>query len=356
MHKHNFSAGPSILPQEVMKKASEVCIDFDGMGLSLLEISHRSKEFEAVIAEAISLIKELLGLSDDFEIIFETGGASSQFFMVPMNLLDQNATAGYVNTGTWATNAIKEARAYGNVNVLASSEESKFSYIPKNYEIPSDLSYLHITSNNTIYGTQYHFWPETEVPMVCDMSSDIFSRPFDPEKFGLIYAGAQKNLGPAGVTLVIIRKDMLGKVNRQIPTMLDYRTHIKGGSMYNTPPVFPIYVCMLTLRWIKQMGGVSAMEARNRAKAETFYSELDRNPMFKGTVEKEDRSWMNANFVMQNPDLEESFTKKLKEAGIIGLKGHRSVGGFRASMYNALPLESVQALTKVMSEFAEENA
>jgi phosphoserine aminotransferase len=351
--KHNFSAGPAILPREVFEQAAQAVLDFNGSGLSLLEVSHRGADFVSVMDESFALVKEVLGLPEGYQVLFVGGGASSQFFMVPMNLLNEGDTAAYVNTGTWASNAIKEARAFGKVDVVASSEAEQFTHIPRDFKVPADARYLHITSNNTIFGTQYHHWPDTAVPLVCDMSSDIFSRPVPVERFGLIYAGAQKNLGPAGVTLVIVREDMLGKVQRQIPTMLDYRTHIKKESMYNTPPVFPIYVSMLTLRWIKAQGGLSAMEARNRAKSACLYAEIDRNPLFRGTTEARDRSWMNATFVLHNDSLNDAFLALCKEAGIVGLKGHRSVGGFRASMYNALELESVEALVAVMRAFEE---
>lgn len=351
--KHNFSAGPAILPREVFEQAAQAVLDFNGSGLSLLEVSHRGADFVAVMDESFALVREVLGLPEGYHVLFVGGGASSQFFMVPMNLLNDHETAAYVNTGTWATNAIKEARAFGQIAVAGSSEAEQFTHIPRDLQVPADARYLHITSNNTIYGTQYHHWPETDVPLVCDMSSDIFSRPVPVERFGLIYAGAQKNLGPAGVTLVIVREDMLGKVQRHIPTMLDYRTHIKKESMYNTPPVFPIYVSMLTLRWIKAQGGLAAMEARNRAKSACLYAEIDRNPLFRGTTAARDRSWMNATFVLNNDTLNDQFMAMCKEAGIVGLKGHRSVGGFRASMYNALELESVEALVAVMRAFEE---
>ncbi|MBP6185468.1 MAG: 3-phosphoserine/phosphohydroxythreonine transaminase [Saprospiraceae bacterium] len=353
--KHNFSAGPAILPREVFVQAAEAVLNFNNSGLSLLEVSHRGSDFVAVMDECFALTREILGLPDNYKILFVGGGASSQFFMVPMNLLNDNETAAYVNTGTWATNAIKEGKAYGNINVVASSETEQFTHIPKDFEVPSDAKYLHITSNNTIFGTQYHQWPETNVPIVCDMSSDIFSRPVPIEKFGMIYAGAQKNLGPAGATMVIVREDLLGTVKRHIPTMLDYRTHIKSESMYNTPPVFPIYVSMLTLRWIKAQGGLVAMEARNRAKAACLYAEIDRNGLFRGTTVTADRSWMNATFVLHDDGLNEAFLGECKKAGIVGLKGHRSVGGFRASMYNALDLHNVEALVDVMREFEKQH-
>ncbi len=353
--KHNFSAGPAILPKEVFTQAAQACVDFNGTGLSLLEMSHRGADFVAVMDEAQALVKEILDLPDNYHVLFVGGGASSQFYTIPMNLLNDGDLAAYVNTGTWASNAIKEARAFGQIEVVASSESDQFRHVPKGYPIPADAKYLHLTSNNTIYGTQLFEWPETNVPLVCDMSSDIFSRPVPVERFGMIYAGAQKNMGPAGVTLVIVREDMLGHVSRHIPTMLDYRTHIKKGSMYNTPPVFPIYVSMLTMRWVKAQGGLDAMEARNFAKAQALYAEIDANPLFKGTTAKEDRSWMNATFVLENDNLNEAFLADCKTAGIVGLKGHRSVGGFRASMYNALELESVQALVRVMQTFGKKH-
>jgi phosphoserine aminotransferase len=356
MKKHNFYAGPAILPQTVLEQSSRAVIDFDGMGLSILEISHRSKEFEAVMAEAESLVRELLLLDEQFAVLFLPGGASSQFFMIPMNLLKENETAYYANTGVWASGAIKEAKLYGSVEILASSEEDKFRHIPTGYEIPKDGSYFHMTSNNTIYGSQYQIWPESPIPLVCDMSSDIFSRPVDGKNFGLIYAGAQKNMGPAGITLVVIRKDLIGKSGRKLPTMLDYKTHVEKGSLYNTPAVYPIYVSMLTLRWIKQMGGLTVMQSRNREKMNTIYAEIDRNSLFEGTVRKEDRSWMNVVFVAKDMNLEKPFLEECKKAGCVGLAGHRSVGGFRASMYNALEIESVNVLVEVMKEFELKNA
>ena len=351
--KHNFSAGPAILPASVIEEAAEAAKDFNGMGLSILEISHRGPEFVAVLNEAVDLVKQLFNLSDDYEVLFLTGGASSQFFMAAMNLLDQDASAAYVNTGTWSTKAIKEAKLFGHISELASSADQNFSYIPKGYDIGENFTYLHLTSNNTIFGTQYHEWPDTNVPFVCDMSSDIFSRPVDVKRFGLIYAGAQKNLGPAGTTLVIIRKDMLGKVQRAIPTMLDYNTHINKNSSFNTPPVYPIYVCMLTMRWLIANGGLSAMEKMNKEKAAILYNEIDNNPLFKGVANKEDRSLMNVTFVLNNPALEPAFLEACTNEGCVGVKGHRSVGGFRASIYNAMPIESVQVLVDVMKRFAE---
>jgi len=349
---HNFSAGPAILPQEVLKQASEAVLNFNNLNLSLLEISHRSKDFIAVMEEARSLVKELLGLDNNYQVLFLGGGASLQFAMVPYNLLRDNGKAAYVNTGVWASKAIKEAKLIGNVEVIASSEDRKFSYIPKGYTIPEDADYLHITSNNTIYGTQMHIFPDSPIPVVCDMSSDIFSRKIDAKKFALIYAGAQKNMGPAGTTMVAIREDILGKVERKMLSMMDYRVHIKGESMYNTPPVFPVYVSMLTMKWLKNNGGLEWIEKINNQKAELLYNEIDRNSMFKGTVEaKEDRSKMNVTFVLTKPELEAEFDKLTKEANLSGLKGHRDVGGYRASLYNALPLESVKVLVDVMKEF-----
>jgi len=354
MKKHNFYAGPAILPQSVMEQASQAAKDLNGIGLSILEISHRSKEFAAVMDEIISSSKELLNIPDGYEVLFLTGGASSQFYMIPMNLMPSNGKACYVDTGAWSTKAIKEAKLFGDIQVLASSKEKKFTHIPKDYAIPSDATYLHLTSNNTIYGTEYHSWPETSVPFVCDMSSDIFSRPIDIERFGVVYAGAQKNLGPAGVTMVIVRKDLLNKVDRTIPTMLDYNTHIKKQSTFNTPPAFPIYVCMLTMRWIKEHGGVAAMQARNKEKAAILYNEIDSNPMFAGTAAKEDRSLMNVTFLLKDSDLNEAFLAACTDAGCVGVKGHRSVGGFRASIYNAMPKESVQVLVDVMKDFSKQ--
>lgn len=354
MRKHNFGAGPGILPESALKKSAEAVLDFNGLGMSLLEMSHRSKDFEAVLQNTKALVKELLGVPDGYSILFLQGGASTQFAMVPLNLL--NKKAAYVDTGVWANKAIKEAKLVGEVNVIASSKADNYTYIPKGYEIPTDCDYLHITSNNTIYGTQLRSFPESPIPLVCDMSSDIFSRPVDVSKFDLIYAGAQKNMGPAGVTLVIVKDEILGKVNRTMPTMLNYKTHIDGDSMYNTPPTFAIYVCMATLEWLKSIGGVAAIEKINKQKADLFYGEIDSNPMFKGTCAVEDRSWMNACFLLENPSLDDEFMKLAKEAGVVGIKGHRSVGGFRASMYNALPIESVQALVKLMREFSFKTA
>lgn len=353
MKMHNFYAGPAILPKEVIKEAAKGALNFNQSDLSILEISHRSKDFTEVIESAEALIKELLHLPKNYHVLFTTGGASTQFFMTPMNLLNDNETAYYVNTGTWSTKAIAEAKSFGNLVELASSEDKGFNYIPK-YKMPSSGKYLHLTSNNTIYGTQFHHFPKGNLPIVCDMSSDFLSRPIDVEKFGLIYAGAQKNLGPAGVTVVIVREDMLGTVRRQIPTLLDYRTFVKKGSMFNTPPVFPIYVSMLTLKWIKAKGGVEKIERMNKSKAKLLYGELDKNPLFTPNIpNKRDRSLMNVTFQMTNPKLVESFLAEAGKNGIVGIKGHRSVGGFRASIYNAMPRSSVKVLTELMSDFAQ---
>lgn len=352
----NFSAGPAILPKEVILKASEAVINYDNTGLSILEISHRSKEFVASVEKSKELIKEIYEINDQYEILFLSGGASSQFFMVPMNILNNDDEAGYVNTGSWSKNAIKEAKAFGKINVLASSEDSNFKFIPKGFQIPAGLKYLHITSNNTIFGTQYQALPQTDIPLVCDMSSDIFSREIDIHKFDLVYAGAQKNLGPAGVTLVILKKSFLTEVNRYIPTMLNYKTHIENQSMYNTPPVFPIYVSLLTLEWIKEMGGLKIIGERNTAKASLLYDEIDRNNLFYGHAEKEDRSKMNVCFRLYDDALEKDFLALCQREGLDGLKGHRSVGGFRASIYNAMDLEGVEKLVDVMQKFEKEKS
>jgi phosphoserine aminotransferase len=353
--KHNFGAGPGILPQEVLKQASEAVIDFNGTGLSLLEISHRSKEFEAVLNEAVALVKELFDVPEGYSILFLQGGASTQFAMAPYNLLPSTGKAAYLETGVWSNKALNEAKFFGEVEIVASSKADNFTYIPKDYTIPADAAYFHITSNNTIYGTQLQEFPKSPVPVVCDMSSDIFSRKINVADFGLIYAGAQKNMGPAGVTLVIVKDDILGKVDRKIPAMLNYQVQIEGGSMYNTPPCFAIYVSMLTLQWLKAKGGVEVIEQENITKARVLYDEIERNPLFKPVCATEDRSHMNVTFVMENPELEKPFLKLCDERGIVGIKGHRSVGGFRASIYNALPITSVYALIDVMQEFAESN-
>ena len=350
MKKHNFSAGPSILPREVIENTAQAVLDFNG--LSILEISHRSKDFQAVIDEAVALFKELLNIPEGYSVLFVGGGASMQFCMVPYNFLEKKAA--YLNTGVWSKKAIKEAKAFGEVVEVASSAETTFNYIPKEYTIPTDADYFHVTSNNTIYGTEIRKDLDSPVPMIADMSSDIFSRPIDVSKYICIYGGAQKNLAPAGVTFVIVKDEALGKVSRYIPTMLNYQTHIDGGSMFNTPPVVPIYAALQTLRWIKAEGGVAEMERRAIERAEMLYNEIDRNKMFVGTVtDKEDRSRMNICFVMapEYKDLEADFMKFATERGMVGIKGHRSVGGFRASCYNAMPKESVQALIDCMQEF-----
>lgn len=354
--KHNFGAGPCILPQEVFKQASQAILDFNGTGLSILEISHRTPEFEAVVDETVRLIKELLNVPEGYSVLLLQGGASLQFSMVPMNLLGDGKTASYLDTGVWASKAIKEARMFGNVQVVASSRDQNYNFIPKDFTIPADSAYFHCTSNNTIYGTELFNFPASPVPVVCDMSSDILSRQVNVADFDLIYAGAQKNMGPAGVTVVIVKNELLGRVERKIPSMLDYKIHIEGGSMYNTPPVFSIYASMLNLRWLKAKGGVQEIEKENISKARVLYEEIDRNPLFKGTCALEDRSRMNVCFVMENPDLEKPFRKFAEDADIIGIVGHRSVGGFRASMYNALPVSSVHTLVDAMQQFAEKHA
>ena len=349
---HNFNAGPSILPKEVFRQASEAILNFNDMGLSILEIGHRTDAFQAVMDEAQQLVKELMKLDNNKEVLFLHGGASTQFFQVPMNLLDDQAKAAYLDAGTWGSKAIKEAKLYGTVEVVGSSKDRNYSYIPKGYTIPADASYFHYTTNNTVEGTQMHAIPETTVPLVADMSSDILSTTMDFNRFSLIYAGAQKNIGAAGVNLVIIDQTVLDKVSRRLPTMMDYREHIKNGSMLNTPPVFAVYVCMLTLRWLKGLGGVEAIQKVNEQKAALLYDTLESLPMFHLPVPLEDRSRMNAVFTMPDPALEKEFQDTCKKAGMYGVKGHRSVGGFRVSLYNALPLESVQVLTSLMKEFA----
>jgi len=353
MKKHNFSAGPCILPDEVLRKASEAIINFNNDNLSLIEISHRSKSFVAVMENARSLALELLGLEGKgYKALFLQGGASMEFLMVAYNLL--NKKAAYLNTGTWSDKAIKEAKAFGEMTEVASSKDKGYTYIPKGYSVPENADYFHCTSNNTVAGTQMKEFPDTKVPLICDMSSDIFSRQLDFEKFDLIYAGAQKNMGPAGTTLVIIKEDILGKVERHIPSMLNYQVHLDKNSMFNTPSVFAVYVSMLTLQWLKDLGGISFIEEVNNKKAALLYAEIDRNPLFKGIVAKEDRSNMNATFTLKDENLKETFDKMWEAAGINGLNGHRSVGGYRASMYNALPLYSVQTLVDVMKALEKE--
>ena len=352
MKKHNYSAGPCILPQEVFQKSSEAILDFNNSGLSLLEISHRSKDFVAVMDEARDLALELLDLKGKgYQALFLHGGASLEFLMVPYNLMKVDGKAAYLDTGTWASAAIKEAKLFGEVTIVASSKDENYSYIPKGYTVPSDVDYFHCTSNNTIFGTQIKDFPAVSVPMVCDMSSDIFSRVLDFSKFDIIYAGAQKNMGPAGTTLVVIKEEILGKSGRVIPSMLDYEKHIKSESMYNTPAVFPVYASLLTLQWLKKIGGIAAVEKLNQAKANLLYTEIDRNPYFKGAAKVEDRSNMNVVFLLENEEHTTLFDSMWKAAGISGLPGHRSVGGYRASMYNALPIESVQVLVDVMKDF-----
>ena len=352
MKKHNFYAGPSILPEFTKEKTAEAIMNFAGTGLSVMEVSHRSKEFVAVMDEAVALVKELLKVPEGYSVLFLQGGASTQFLMAPYNLMDKKAA--YINTGAWAAKAIKEAKFFGEVVEVASSKDANYNYIPKDYEVPADASYFHITTNNTIYGTQLATDPEVGIPLVGDMSSDIFSRPIDVAKYDLIYAGAQKNLGPAGATLVIVKDAALGKFDRQIPTMLNYKTHIDKESMFNTPSVLPVFASLQTLRWLKENGGIEAMEKKNIEKAEMLYSEIDRNKMFESTIPNvADRSKMNVTFVM-TPDyaeLEKDFMAFATERGMIGIKGHRSVGGFRASIYNAMPIESVKALVEAMQDF-----
>ncbi|MCX6230130.1 MAG: 3-phosphoserine/phosphohydroxythreonine transaminase [Bacteroidetes bacterium] len=356
MKKHNFNAGPCILPKSAIENTAKAVLELDGIGMSLIEISHRSKEFQAIMDEAVALFKEQLNIPENYQVLFLGGGASLQFCMIPFNLL--NKKAAYLETGVWAKKANKEAKLFGEVNIVASSSDKNFSYVPKTYTIPADSDYFHITTNNTIYGTELHTDLDSPVPLIADMSSDILSRPVDVSKYAMIYGGAQKNLGPAGVTFVILREDILGKVERAIPTMLDYRTHIKEGSMFNTPPCFAIFTVRETLRWIKSLGGVGKVYEMNKAKAKLLYGEIDRNSMFKGTAEKEDRSLMNICFVMNEKyqDKEDAFMELAKSRGMVGIKGHRSVGGFRASCYNALPIESVQALVDCMQEFEKMNA
>ena len=351
MKKYNFGAGPSILPQEVMKATAEACVEFQNMGLSLMEISHRTKEFQAVMDEAQALFKELLNIPEGYSVLFLGGGASMEFCMIPFNLLEKKAA--YLNTGVWAKKAMKEAKLFGEVVEVASSADANYTFIPKDYTVPADADYFHITTNNTIYGTELREDLDSPVPLVADMSSDILSRPVDVSKYAIIYGGAQKNLSMAGVTFVIVRNDVLGHVSRAIPTMLDYRTHVEKGSMFNTPPVVPIYCALQTLKWIKAQGGVKEMERRAHERAELLYGEIDRNSMFRGTAVKEDRSLMNICFVMADEykDLEAEFLAFAQSKGMQGVKGHRSVGGFRASCYNAMPLEGVKALVACMQEF-----
>jgi phosphoserine aminotransferase len=348
---HNFNAGPSFLPQSVLQQASEAIINFNNSGLSILEIGHRTPLFESVMEEARSLIRELMQLDNDHEVLFLHGGATTQFMQVPMNLLPKEGTASYADTGVWSTKAIKEARLYGNVNIVCSSKEKNYNYIPKDFVVANESTYFHITTNNTIYGTQWQKIPEVSMPLIADMSSDILSRNLDFNSFDLIFAGAQKNMGAAGATLVVVNKKILGKLNRAIPPIMDYQNHIQAKSMLNTPPVFAVYVSMLTLRWLKENGGVEAIEKLNNQKSALLYDTIDNSKIFKGTVVKEDRSKMNVCFVMEDPEKEKAFLEFAKQNNIYGIKGHRSVGGFRASLYNALPLNSVQFLADRMKEF-----
>jgi len=349
---HNFNAGPSILPKQVFEEASLAVLNHNDTGLSILEIGHRTPIFQAIMDEARALVKALMRLNNEHEVLFLHGGASTQFMQVPMNLLNEKETAAYSDTDIWGAKAIKEAKLYGNVDVVCSSKEAGYTFIPKDFAVPNDAKYFHITTNNTIYGTQWQKIPNVSIPLVADMSSDILSRQIDFNSFDLIYAGAQKNVGAAGVNLVVVNKNILGKVKRVIPTIMDYRNHIKEGSMLNTPPVFAVYVCMLTLRWLKNMGGVAAIEQLNNEKASLLYDEIDNNPLFFGTVAKEDRSKMNVCFMIKDKEHEEAFLAFAKQQNIIGIKGHRTAGGFRASLYNAVPLTSVQVLVDVMKEFS----
>lgn len=356
---YNFNAGPSILPAEVFQQASEAILNFNDSGLSILEIGHRTEMFQQVMDEAVALVKELMSLDSDHEVLFLHGGASTQFFQVPMNLLNENELAAYTDTGIWSAKAIKEAKLFGHVEVVCSSKASTYNHIPKEFTVPKTAKYLHLTSNNTIYGTQWQDFQafyDAGVPLVADMSSDILSRDLDFNRFGLIYAGAQKNVGAAGVNLVVINRNMLGKIDRKIPSMMDYQNHIDNGSMLNTPPVFAVYVCLLTLKWLKKIGGVKVAEINNRKKAGLLYETIDSFPIYKGTVAREDRSFMNACFVMPDAELEKKFAAACKENNMIGIKGHRTSGGFRISLYNAMPFESVQALTNLMKDFAEKHS
>jgi phosphoserine aminotransferase len=348
---HNFNGGPSILPKVVFEQASRAVLNYNNTGLSILELGHRTDEFESIMEEARSLAKELMNLDNDHEVLFLHGGASTQFMQVPMNLLNEKETAAYADTGVWSSKAIKEAKLFGNVDIVCSSKEAGYNFIPKDFAVPNDAKYFHITTNNTIYGTQWQSIPDVSVPLVADMCSDIFSRQRDFNSFRLIYAGAQKNMGPAGVNLVVVDKNILGKVKRPLPTMMDYRNHIKEGSILNTPPVFAVYVSLLTLRWLKEMGGIDAIEKLNNEKAEVLYNAIDKSTLFRSTAVKEDRSKMNVCFVMNNPALESQFLEFSEQHQIYGIKGHRSIGGFRASIYNAMPMSSVLYLIDVMNEF-----
>ncbi len=356
MKMYNFNSGPSILPQPVLDEAAKAIHNFNNTGLSILEIGHRTAWFDEILHEAQSTVKELMQLGDEYDVLYLHGGATTQFMQVPMNLLDENHTAAYCDNGIWGAKAIKEARQFGNVQVVASSKDKNHTYINKGFSVPSDAVYLHYTTNNTVEGTQWHTIPDTRVPLVADMSSDIFSMPMDFNRFSLIYAGAQKNMGAAGVTIVVLKKDILGKISRSIPSIMDYRNHIEAGSLLNTPPVFAVYVSMLTLRWIKENGGLTEMEKKARERASLLYQTLDSLPAFVPTVAREDRSLMNAVFVMKDPALEKDFLDLCKKEGMIGVKGHRSVGGLRVSMYNALPLSSVQAFCDLAKDFSDRHA
>lgn len=353
--KHNFGAGPCILPEVVLKKAAEAVINWNDMGLSILEISHRSPEFESVVLKTQLLVRELLNVPDNYSVLFLQGGASTQFSMIPMNFLKNKHKAAYLDTGFFAQKAIKEASYFGDIEIVSSSADKAYSYIPDHYQVPADAAYLHLTSNNTIEGTQQFEFSDTAVPLICDMSSDIFSRPFDIRKFDLIYAGAQKNMGPAGMTLVILKKELMNSVTHTLPSMSDYRIFNANNSMYNTPPVFAIYTAMLNLLWLKDQGGVLSIAQQNRKKADLLYQEIDRNPMFYGLAQTAHRSLMNVTFKLQDQALEGEFLKYAAEKNIIGIRGYRTVGGFRASLYNALPLASVEALVSTMQEFTQEN-
>lgn len=355
MKVHNYSAGPCILPNEVFQQASQAVLEYNGTGLSILEMSHRSKEIVTMAENATALVKEMLNIPSGYSVLFLQGGASTQFYMSALNLLSTDGKAGYIDTGVWAAKAIKEAKRLGEIEVLASSKDKNYNYIPKGFDIPIGMDYLHYTTNNTIYGTEFFHTPKTDAILVADMSSDIFSRPVNIADYGLIYAGAQKNLGPAGVTVVIVKDEILGKTGRNIPSMMDYQIHSSKDSMFNTPPVYSIYVSMLTLEWLKKNGGIEWIDKRNQQKADLLYGEIERNGLFNGTAEVEDRSRMNATFVLADESNTDKFNQMLVAANISGLKGHRSVGGYRASMYNAMPVESVQVLVDVMKELERTN-
>ncbi len=356
MKLHNFNSGPSILPQSVLEEASNAILNFNDTGLSILEIGHRTPWFQDVLQEARNAVKQLMQLDDSYEILFLHGGATTQFMQVPMNLLDENETAAYCDNGIWGKKAAREATLFGKVNIVSDSSDRNHTYIPRNFSVPPDAKYLHITSNNTVEGTQWHQFPLVSVPLVADMSSDIFSKSMDFSRFSLIYAGAQKNMGAAGVNLVVVKKDILGRVKRNLPTIMDYQKHIEAGSLMNTPPVFAIYVSMLTLRWILAEGGLAEMEKRSLAKANLLYSTIDSLPIFHAPVAVEDRSRMNAVFFLKNPEMESPFLERCKNEGMIGVKGYRTIGGVRVSMYNALPLESVAIFCDLMKDFASRNA